>query len=329
MHRRDLLTTLFGAGLALPLLGGCSGGGSAGDLPKVGVVAYGPDPTTDITVEGLKEGLRAAGFEPGKAVQVEYQDAQGDQSLIPQIVQKYVSEGVRVIVPMTTPCLVATANALKNSDQPVVFTEVFNPYAAGVARSSTDHPANLTGVASPPPAKELLDLILELQPQAKTIGTIYNAGEANSVSAVERLREAAAAGGLKLVERTVAGSIEVQQAAQSLVEEVAAVCIPGDNTVQAALDALVGPAQKARVPVVAGNPAWIEQGMLACLGPDFRNAGKEAGEMVAAVLNGESPAGMPIRETEKQELLLNRKVATALGIAFSEALAARADRVIE
>jgi putative ABC transport system substrate-binding protein len=318
---------LFLAFLVLASTVGC--GRSTGRMPTVGFVIFAPDPGADLTIRGVKDGLKEQGYEEGKNIRLESNDAQGDMPTLQSIAKKYVAANVDIIVPLTTPSLVATANVVKDTDQKVVFTYVYDPYAAGVATSPKEHPRNLTGVASPPPVGAILDLIAELTPRARRIGTIYNAGEANSVSATKRLRDAVATRGLTLVERTVAGSSEVQQAAQSLVGQVDTICVVGDNTVQVALEAVVKTADAARLPVIVADPAWVDRGPLAAVGPNFYDAGRAAGGMIAKALQGADLATMEIQTVDTPELVLNRKAAEKLGITLPQVVASRAKQVLE
>jgi putative ABC transport system substrate-binding protein len=319
--------SLFLTLLVLAHTVGC--GHSAGQMPTVGFVIFAPDPATDLAIEGVKDGLKEQGYEEGKNIRLESNDAQGDMPTLQSIGQKYVATNVDVIVPLTTPCLVATANVVKNRDQKVVFTEVYDPYAAGVATSPREHPRNLTGVASPPPVGAILDLIAEIAPQARKIGTIYNPAEANSVSSMKRLRDAVAPRGLTLVERTVAGSSEVQQAAQSLVGQVDTICIVGDNTVQVSLESVVKTADAARLPIFLADPTWVDRGALAAVGPNFYDAGRAAAGMIAKALKGADLATMEIQTVDTPELVLNRKVAAKLGITLPQAVVSRAKKVLE
>jgi putative tryptophan/tyrosine transport system substrate-binding protein len=297
--------------------------------PTVGFVIFAPDPATDRAIQGVKDGLKEQGYEEGKNIRFESNDAQADMPTLQSIGQKYIGENVDIIVPLTTPSLVATANVVKGTDHKVVFTEVYDPYAAGVAVSPKEHPRNLSGVASPPPVGAILDLIKELTPRARKIGTIYNPAEANSVSSTRRLREAVAPRGFTLVERTVAGSNEVQQAAQSLVGQVDTICIVGDNTVQVSLDAVVKAADAARLPIYVADPPWVERGPLAAVGPDFYDAGRAAAGMIARVLKGADLATMEIQTVDTPELVLNRKAAAKLGITLPQAVVSRAKKVLE
>src|SRR5690606_40098483 len=88
-------------------------------------------------------------------------------------------------------------------------------------------------------ALPIFKLVLEIIPDARRIGVVYNSGELNSVIQVEEARQWAAEYGLTLVERTAGSTTDVRQAAESLVGSVDVIFIPTDNTVVAALESVL------------------------------------------------------------------------------------------
>jgi putative ABC transport system substrate-binding protein len=313
--------------LVVGIVAGC--GSDSQPVPVIGLISFAPDPSTDRTVRGVKDGLKEAGYEDGENIRLEYNDAQGDFSTIQTIAQKYVADKVDIIVPMTTPCLMATANVVQGTDRIIVFAEVYDPYAASVAVSPTEHPPNLVGVASPPPVAPILDLIAQLMPEARRIGIIYNPAEANAVSVVERIRARTAERGMALVERMVAGSSEVQQAAQSMVGKIDAFFITGDNTVQVSFDAVVGTAEAGSIPVFVNDSAWVERGAVVGMGPDFYEAGRAAAKIIAQILEGADPAEMEIQQLDVQRTIVNLDAAQRQGIVLPQELIEQAAEVIQ
>jgi putative tryptophan/tyrosine transport system substrate-binding protein len=202
----------------------------------------------------------------------------------------------------------------------VVFTMVYDPYVAGVAKSPTDHPANVTGVASPPPFGRILDLIARVAPGARRVGVIYHDGEPNSVFSLEHTRREATRRGMAVVARTVTGAGDVQQAAQSLVGSADVIAIIGSNTVGSAIEAVVGVGNASHIPVITSNPVWHTRGAAANLGPDYYHSGRAAGKLAARILRGESPAKIPIQQVTVPSLSFNLPAAARQGAAIPPAL---------
>jgi putative ABC transport system substrate-binding protein len=170
----------------------------------------------------------------------------------------------------------------------------------------------------------------EIVPQAKKWGTIYNAGDANSVVNVERTKSAAKKLGLEIVEVTISNSSEVYTAAQSLVGRVDAIYITSDNIVVSALESVVKVANQNKIPLFAGDVGSVPKGCIAALGFDYYQVGYSAGKKAALILSkqkkpGEIPSGL----AENPSLHVNLKAAKAQGVDLPEKYIKMAEKVFE
>ena len=286
---------------------------------KAGLVYFGPDPAVDRSIEGILDGLRDHGFVKGKNFDLRSAHAQGEIGNIPSLFQNYDSSDVDLIISLTTPCLTAACTVVKK--KPVVFTTVFDPIAAGAAKSPTDHVAHVTGVGSFPPLGDLVDMIQMLVPDVKTVGTIYNSSEANSRKVVSVARELLKKRGIRLEEVTVTGTNEVYQAAEVVAQKnIDVFYVPGDNTVLQAFDGAAKVAAKNNLPLVLNDTEYVEAGGLAACGIGFYKPGYAAGVMAARVFLGEKPADIPIEEIAIKDIAVNFALAETLGIRFPEKL---------
>ena len=206
-----------------------------------------------------------------------------------------------MIVPISTPSAQAVVAATK--DIPVVFTAVTDPVAAKLVKSWDASGGNVTGMSDLSPIDKHLDLIKEIVPKAKTLGVIYNPGEANSVALVELLKKEAPAAGLALVEAPAARSVDVPAAAQSLVGKVDVIYVPTDNTVVTAFEGIVKVAQQAKLPVFAGDTDSVKRGAIAALGFNYYDVGRQTGKMVVRVLKGEAPGKIAVAEERDHRAL--------------------------
>ena len=131
----------------------------------------------DASRQGFIEGLKEKGFEEGKNLKIDYQNAQGDMAIAKTISDQFVTSKVDMIFAIATSSLQASYNATK--DIPIVFTAVTDPIDAGVANSWESSGTNVTGTSDMVSMEEQLDLLTELVPDIKTLGVIYNSSEAN------------------------------------------------------------------------------------------------------------------------------------------------------
>ena len=288
----------------------------AGRLFKVGVAYFAPDPGQESCLQGLLDGLRDQGFVEGRNLEIRKAHAQGEIANIPAILQNFDTLGLDLIVPMTTPCLTGACSVVKKT--PVVFTYVYDPIAAGAGKTPTDHLPNITGVGSFPPVAETIDVIQQLVPGVRSVGTLYNSSEANSRKVVGVARDLFRQRGITLEEVAITSSSEVFQAAQVLSHRnVQALWITGDNTALQAFAGIAKVAADARLPLINNDPEFVQQGALVSVGIGWYQTGYAAAKAVARVLRGESPQGIPFENIAVKQLELNHGVARTLGVTFS------------
>ena len=298
---------------------------SPGRMYKVGIAYFGPDPGVDAGMQGLLDGLRDLGFVEGQNLEVKKAHAQGEMSNIPSILQNYANQDLDLLVPMTTPLLTGTIGLVKK--KPAVFTVVYDPIAAGAGPTRDNHVPNVTGVGSFPPIPDTVQLIRDLVPGVRTVGTVYNSSEANSRKVIEVARDEFRRRGIKLEEVAITNTSEVFQAAQVLTaRNIQAFWITGDNTVLQAFEGVVKVANERRLPLIINDPEFTDRGALACAGLGFYQSGHAAAALAARVLLGEDPRHIPIEEVAVKKLVLNEQVARKLGVTFSAALLKQASQ---
>ena len=284
----------------------------AGRTYRIGIAYYAPEQGCETAAKGLLEGLREFGYIEGRNLVVRRVSAQAEMAAIPSVIQALDNSDVDVIVPFTTPVLIAAARLAKH--KPVVFTYVTDPIAAGIGKSWTNHLPNVTGVGSFPPLAETLDFMRRLIPNLTGLGVIYNNSEANSVKVVAVLRDLCRQRDIHLEEIALNSTADMAQSAQALLERpIQAVYIPGDNTVYQGFDALVMACRKARMPLFPDDPLRADKA-LAAIGAGYYESGRGAAPLLARVLGGESPAGIPMTNVSVKAIVINRGEANRLGI---------------
>ncbi|MBE3555527.1 MAG: ABC transporter substrate-binding protein [Firmicutes bacterium] len=341
---------MLGAVMSALLLAGC-GGSAAGNASQAGntppappssqsstagqssavkpvhidIGQYVEHPSLDAAVAGFKDALKAAGYVERETVFYNQKNAQGATDLTASVAQSFAQDNADLILAVATPMAQAVAKVVK--DRPVLITAVTDPVSAGLVKS-LDHPGgNVSGTTDLNPVAEQIGLIPQIKPGAKRVGILYNSGEANSLVQVKLARQAAQQNGLTLVEATVTQAGEVAQAAQSLVGRVDAIYVPTDNTVVAALDAVIKVANQNKIPIVSGEGDSVKKGCVATYGIDYHQLGEQTGQMAVEILQGKAkPADLAIRGGEPQ-LILNQAAAEAQGAVLPEKLLSKAKQV--
>jgi len=307
-----------------PTTGGSTDTTAVGQNYKIGITQIVSHPALDATAQGFIDALAEAGYVEGENVTYDEQNAQGEMANATTIAQKFVGDQVDLILSIATPTSQAAVQA--TTDIPIVFAAVTDPVAAALVANETAPEANVTGVSDMLPVQPHLDLIMQLVPDAKTIGLLYNAGETNSVTLVEKEKAAAEAMGLEVVEATAASSSEVLAAAQSLVGRVDVISVLTDNTVVSALESVVMVCEENGIPLIAGDIDSVERGAVAAYAFDYYDHGVQAGQVAVQILEGTAIASIPVQYAQDLKLAINLVAAESMGVTVPEALKSEADQ---
>jgi putative ABC transport system substrate-binding protein len=296
---------------------GMSLGALAQDKVKIGIMQIIDHPALNAVRQGFIDAMKEVyGYVEGENIEYDAQSAQGDVATANTIARKFVTEKVDLIVSIATPTSQAAVNATR--DIPIVFSAVTDPVSAGLVKNLEKPGGNVTGISDMTPVARQIALIKFLFPEAKRIGTLYNAGEVNSVVTNELAKKACAELGLELVEATVASTADVAMAAQSLLGKVDAIYVSTDNTVVSALDAVGNVCLTNKIPLILADPTTIGKGALCALGFDYYLHGRQTADIVARILKGEKPGDIPVEFAKKLSLLVNQKTVDALGLSMAD-----------
>lgn len=321
------ISTYLLAGFMACTLAGCS------NEP----VAQKTDPTTTDTVykiglaqivehtslntirESMLAELEVLGYKDGENIIVDAKNAQGEQSTLNSIMQTFAGDEKDIIVAIATPTAAAAAPYAENI--PVIFSAVSDPVSAGLVTDPNKPDKNITGTSDEIQVAQILDLAVTIDPELKTLGYIYNAGEANSVSNLEKVKAYCEENGLTLVEATISSAADIQQTAQVLASKVDAIFAPNDNTIASSIDALNMAAQQVQCPIYVGADSMVQDGGFASIGINYEDLGKETARMIVQVLEGSDIADIPVKVFDTNlYTYFNKTTASVLGIEIPDAL---------
>jgi putative ABC transport system substrate-binding protein len=299
---------------------------------RIGVTQIVSHPALDDDAKGFEKALADAGFKEGVNVTYDRQNAQGDMANAQTIAQKFLDAKVDMVHSIATPTSQAVVKTIKNI--PVVFSSVTDPVDAGLvpktSPSGTKSGTNVTGVSDRWPVALQFEKYTKFVPKAKKWGTIYNAGDANSMVHIKEMREAAKKLGVELIEASISTSAETLQAAQSLAGKgVQAINITSDNTAVSAFEAIVKVCNEKKIPLFAGDVTSVPRGAIAAYGLDYFLIGETAGKKAAQVLKGKKPGDIPWGPAEKFSLVISEKAAKTQGVTVPPNLLKEAKEVIK
>jgi putative ABC transport system substrate-binding protein len=298
-------------------------------MVRIGVVKIVSHEALNSDEKGFEEAMAGSGFKEGVNVVYDRQNAQGDMGKANEIAQRFVNQKVDMIHSIATPTTQAVVKATQSI--PVVFSSITDPVAAGIVPKNSAPGKktgnNVTGVSDQWPVQLQMETYAKFVPKAKKWGTIYNPAEANSVTHIKAMREAARKLGLELIEATINNTKEVAQAASSLVGKVQAIAITSDNTAVADFEAIVKVCNEKKIPLFAGDVGSVARGAIAAYGLDYYLVGYSAGKKAAQVLRGVKPGDIPWGPVEKFTFAINEKAAKAQGVKVSPEFLKKADKV--
>ena len=181
---------------------------------KIGVSVIVEHPALQADQKGFEQALK----DNGVMAEYDYQNAQGDMSNAQAIARKFKGDNLDLVHCIATPTSQAIVKVI--TETPVVYSSVTDPVDAGLVKTMGPAGGNVTGVSDAWPYERQVELHSQMAPAAKKWGTIYNAGDANSVKSMVWARAAMKKYGLEYIEVTVSTSAEVYMAAQSLADRV-------------------------------------------------------------------------------------------------------------
>ena len=309
--------------LAVGVLAGCgssSGTGSNGKM-KIGVVQIVQHPALDESNRGFVDALAARGLKD--KIEIDQQNAQGDQSNLRSIANRFVSGNYNLICAISTPAAQAMVNA--TNQIPIICTAIADYENAKLMKSEKMPDANVTGTHDRGPLEKQVSLIREIIPNVKRIGIIYNSS--NSVVQAKRLKEVCVPLGIDVVELTVNSVNDVQQVAEGFLGgNVEAIFIPTDNIIASSIPTLMSVANKEKIPVFGAEVGHVKSGVLASESISFYDIGKRAGQMAADILEGKKQIrDFPVEGAANSKLYINKAEMENLGIQIPKSVLDRAE----
>lgn len=287
------------------------------DVFRIGISQFITHQSLDATREGFVDELAKQGYVEGKNIEIDLQNAQGEQRNLKTISQQ-LAESSDVVLAIATPSAQSLANTTQTT--PVIFSAVTDPVSAKLVESREHPGGNVTGTSdqSSDAISTQINLIKKVLPKAKTIGILYTQSEPNSVVQKDEAKRLMEEKGFTVVEKTILDSNNVKAAAESLMSEVDMVFVPTDNIISSTMETVKQVSIKHKVPVFGGSTEMVAVGGLYNYGTNYEELGRQTARMLIRVLKGEKPENIAVELPEKLELHTNQEMADALGIDISK-----------
>ena len=156
---------------------------------NISVSQFVEHPALDAVLQGFQDYLKEKGID----AKYNIHNAQANMGTATQIAQQMIGEKADLLVAIATPSAQTCVQALKKAPadlkRPFLFTAVTDPVAAGLVKDLQKPDPGITGVSDLLPIEKHIAMVLTFKTDIKTLGLLYNAGEANSKATIAAIKE--------------------------------------------------------------------------------------------------------------------------------------------
>jgi putative tryptophan/tyrosine transport system substrate-binding protein len=326
--RRKFLATLGGAAaVAWPI----AARGQQPTMPVIGWLGSESRESERVRVISFRQGLKEAGYVGGQNVAIEYRLADGQYDRLPALAADLVRRRVAVIALTGLPAALAAKAA--TTSIPIVFEIADDPVQLGLIASLNRPGGNLTGLTSlnVETVPKQFELLHELIPTATSIALLVNPASPSRTESTTRDGQIAARRlGLKLHVLHASSERDFDTPFATFAQlQAGALVIGADSFFFGRVEQLATLALRLAVPASYPYREFAAAGGLVSYGTNLPDLYRQVGVYAGRILNGEKPAGLPVLQPTKFDLVINLKTAKALGLTVLDKLLVAADEVIE
>jgi putative ABC transport system substrate-binding protein len=326
MKRREFFTLLGGAALS-PLAARAQ---SPTKRPLIAWLSLSAPTSSRVFVDAFLQGMREQGYVEGRQFDIAYRFADGYIERLPALADELVRLNPDVILAPASGPAVAAKNA--TATIPIVTPALADAVHLGLIASESRPGGNVTGIApyvAGLPAKQM-ELAREVVPGATRIGVLANLSDPKAPPQWEELEAAGRKLGVDVVAADVRTPDDLDGAFEGLARRrIDAMIVLQTSMLLSERKRIAALAATNRLPAIYGYREHVDDGGLISYGVDLRACFRRGGFYVYKILNGVAPRDLPVEFPTKLELVINLKIAKALGLAVSPILLSRADDVIE
>jgi putative ABC transport system substrate-binding protein len=302
----------------------------AGKIARVGVLASSTEANFGPGVKVFREALQETGWVEGKNLTLDVRYPGEQYARLPDLATELVGLKVDVLASLGTPATLAAKRA--TTTIPIVMESLSDVVRIGLVLNLARPEGNVTGVSgfAPELSGKRLELLLEIFPRAKRIRVLANRANPAATPVLQATELAGQRLGMKLHIVDVRAPAELEPAFEAMRREhTDALVLVADPLLFSERLRIIQLAARHRVPAVYETRLFPEDGGLLSYGPLAQERFQRMAVYVDRILRGAHPGELPIERPTKFELVINLKIAKALGLTIPPSLLLRADQVIE
>jgi len=281
----------------------------AGPVKRIGILAFSTESRYMDATRGVVDQLKTEGFvEPG--VKFTMENAGGNKAKAAELIKRFAAAKMDLIVTQGTSATVPVAREIK--DVPIVFSMVYDPVEAGIAKDWKSSGNNTTGATSKIPMSSLLDSLKAFS-SVKYLSVLYSPGEKNSEAQLRDLQKIQAMYRIKIIPVPITEKEELRQILPEVVRTSDAIYVTGSVLVDSQVPMIVEMAARGKVITITHLEDLVEKGVLIGVCTNSYNLGRLAGKKAARILKGAKPSSIPIETLNDFDVILNVRTAKAGG----------------
>ena len=323
-RRRKLIIAIGASALSVPFP---SFAQQPGKVWRIGMLETRSMALNAADLDGLLKGMQELGYAERRNFVLDYRSADGRAERFPDLAAELIRGQVDLIVTRGTPATLACKKA--TTTIPVVTASLGNPLL--VVNSLARPGGNITGLTSI--SSELqgkrVQLLKEIVPGLARLAHLQNMGNPSGAASWKEVDRAARSLGLQPQLLDVRKPEDFAPAFDRAVKQQAiALLVEQDGLMQAHEKLIVALAAKHRLPAIYQSREYVDGGGLISYGVSYADLYRRAAAYVDKILKGAKPGDLPMEQPTKFDLVINLKVAKALGITVPQSVLVRTDQVI-
>ena len=330
MRRREFVT-IFGGTVALwPIATHAQQ--SSSKIPVVGVLWHaGSAQEEEVYLSVLQKAFADLGYVDGRNIHLEHRFPAENPDRFRTLAQELIATSPAAIIAVTA--LGAVTLKKLTSTIPIVFIFVPDPIGFGLVDNLARPGGNATGLSlvAVDLSGKRLELLKQAVPNLSRVALLTDPKtDPGRERTIKANQAAAQALGIELWSVDIAGPGEVEPAFSKIAEDHADGVVLGTGSAMFNMRAQIGASAIAhKIPAVTYIAEEVPDGLLLSYGQDFPDYIRRASVYVDKILKGAKPADLPVEQPTTFKLVVNLKIAKALGLTIPSSLLTTADEVIE
>ena len=298
---------------------------NASENKKIGILMFSDALRYHEAVSGIRDVLDKAGYRKPHT-EIIMENAMGNKAKMAELVRQFAEAKLDLIFTLGTSAAVPTAREIK--EVPLVFSVVYDPVEAGIAKSWRSSGNNTTGVSNKIPMDRIMRRLAQFT-SVKRLAVLYTIGEKNSESELRDLQAVHARFSIDLLPAPMASREDIEAILPEVLRNSDALYLTGCPVVTDQLSLIVELANRAKIVTVTHLEDLVEKGALLGVCADFDVVGSLSGKKAVKILRGAKPSSIPIERARSFSLILNRGTAHKGDFIIPPDILKAAQRIIE